>query len=511
MTQPKQNHSMLGRAARKLWVFKELYAQIGVLQDQVAASTGREAQALRELESIRSELAASSGREAQALRELESVRSELAASSAREAQASQELESIRSELAASSAREAQVSRELKSIRSELAASSAREAQASQELESIRSELAASSARESQSSRELESAKGQLAASNERADSLARSLADVARLQEHVAELSAHIHEHLPTLGNLLLGRFAEAQAVFTSQMPLLTANLVALRSGQDEHFRSLRNRLNGSVAGAGMAAADRFLDLLEASLTGTLHPDVSQAPWAKDVFDPARRAVGRDWPSRAETMIGTARMRNLRVLTQRALQESVPGDLIETGVWRGGACIYMRGILAAAGDTSRRVFVADSFRGLPAPDEAAYPADAGDQHHTFAQLAVSRAEVEANFRRYALLDEQVVFLEGWFKDTLPTAPIEKLAVLRLDGDMYESTINTLSALYGKVSPGGFVIVDDYILKACAQAVDDFRARYGIVAPMHEVDGAAIWWQVPKDSSAESPANLGGEA
>ncbi|MFX8984442.1 TylF/MycF/NovP-related O-methyltransferase, partial [Acinetobacter baumannii] len=80
-------------------------------------------------------------------------------------------------------------------------------------------------------------------------------------------------------------------------------------------------------------------------------------------------------------MIGTARMRNLRLLCERALAEEIPGDFIETGVWRGGACIYMRAILAAHGDPGRRVFVADSFRGLPPPDPAAFPADEGDQHH----------------------------------------------------------------------------------------------------------------------------------
>ncbi len=196
-------------------------------------------------------------------------------------------------------------------------------------------------------------------------------------------------------------------------------------------------------------------------------------------------------------MIGTARMQNLRMLTQRALAEGVEGDLVETGVWRGGACIYMRAILAAAGDAERRVFVADSFRGLPPPNEAAYPADAGDRLHSYPQLAVSRQQVEANFRQYELLDERVVFLEGWFRDTLPTAPIKSIAILRLDGDMYESTMDALVSLYAKVSPGGFVIIDDYhVVRSCAQAVTDFRAREGIQAPLEEVDSVAVWWQVP---------------
>jgi O-methyltransferase len=290
-----------------------------------------------------------------------------------------------------------------------------------------------------------------------------------------------------------------AQNDYRTQIPMLTANLAALRSVQEDEFRSLRRLILAPEANGGSMALDLYLDLLEASLTGTLYSDVSQSPWTKDIYDPASRAVGRDWPSRAETMIGTARMSNLRILTQRVLDEHIPGDLIETGVWRGGACIYMRGILVAAGDMKRRVFVADSFCGLPPPNEALYPADAGDPHHTFHQLAISRADVEANFRRYGLLDDHVIFLEGWFKDTLPTAPIDQLALLRLDGDMYESTMDSLDALYHKVSPGGFVIVDDYVLKACAAAVEDFRGRHGISAPLNEVDGAAVWWQVPVKS------------
>jgi hypothetical protein len=252
---------------------------------------------------------------------------------------------------------------------------------------------------------------------------------------------------------------------------------------------------HGTIHPGGSVAL--YLDLLEASLTGTLDEDGTISPWTTG-YDRTVRALGRDWPATAATMIGTSRMRNLRLLVERALAEGIPGDLIETGVWRGGACIYMRGILAAHGDAMRRVFVADSFHGLPPPDPTTYPADTDDKHHTVAELAVPRTEVEAKFRRYGLLDERVVFLEGWFRDTLPAAPIDRLAVLRLDGDMYESTMQALDALYDKVSPGGLVMVDDYILKPCAQAVDEFRARHGIRAPLRDVDGAAMWWRVGEE-------------
>ena len=84
-------------------------------------------------------------------------------------------------------------------------------------------------------------------------------------------------------------------------------------------------------------------------------------------------------------------------------------------------------------------------------------------------LAVPEEEVKANFRRYGLLDDQVRFLPGWFKDTLQDAPIDRIAVLRLDGDLYESTIQALDALYPRVSPGGFCIIDDYLaVKACGK-------------------------------------------
>ncbi len=235
---------------------------------------------------------------------------------------------------------------------------------------------------------------------------------------------------------------------------------------------------------------DRYLNLLESALIGLLYEDAPCDYWSGGKYDAATRFLGRDWPSLAHTMIGQVRMRNLRQACERAIANEIPGDFVETGVWRGGACIYMRGILAAHSDTIRRVFVADSFKGLPPPSHIA---DAGDAHHTYPQLAVSRAEVENNFRKYDLLDERVVFLEGWFKDTLPSAPIDRISVLRLDGDMYESTMTALEALYHKVSWRGSVIVDDYFLPGCAKAVDEFRAREKITAPIMPVDGMASWW------------------
>jgi O-methyltransferase len=187
-------------------------------------------------------------------------------------------------------------------------------------------------------------------------------------------------------------------------------------------------------------------------------------------------------------------MDNLQYCVETVIQDEVPGDLIETGVWRGGATILMRGVLKAYGDTTRKVWVADSFEGLPAPDAARYPADAIDSYS--GQLMVGVDQVRHNFERYGLLDDQVEFLVGWFKDTLPQAPIERLAVLRLDGDMYESTWQAIEALYPKLSPGGFCIVDDYSSFApqCGQAIDDYRRAHGIDDEIVGIDEDAVFWR-----------------
>jgi Macrocin-O-methyltransferase (TylF) len=193
-------------------------------------------------------------------------------------------------------------------------------------------------------------------------------------------------------------------------------------------------------------------------------------------------------------MIGKLRMDNLRATVEYVIKRNIPGDLIETGAWRGGACIFMRSILKAYAIPDRIVWVADSFQGLPRPNPEKYPADARDRHHTFTQLAVSLEEVRGNFLKYGLLDEQVKFLVGWFKDTLPTVPIERLAILRLDGDIYESTMEALVCLYGKVSLGGVIIVDDYgAIPACRKAIHDFREANRILDPIQPIDGLGVYW------------------
>ncbi|MBV8246227.1 MAG: class I SAM-dependent methyltransferase [Candidatus Eremiobacteraeota bacterium] len=232
-------------------------------------------------------------------------------------------------------------------------------------------------------------------------------------------------------------------------------------------------------------AASRYLELLKACLMD-------------EIYDPEHRDVlaeDREWPRRAHTMLGRERLDNIQACIESVLEDGVEGDLIETGVWRGGATIFMRGVLEARGDAARTVWVADSFQGLPAPDTQNFPADAADAHFTRPELAVSVDEVKANFARYGLLDDRVIFVEGWFRETLPALPVEKLAVLRLDGDMYESTRVALDALYPKLQPGGYIIVDDYrSIPGCFKAVNDYRAEQHIREPFVVVDWTAVCWR-----------------
>jgi O-methyltransferase len=209
------------------------------------------------------------------------------------------------------------------------------------------------------------------------------------------------------------------------------------------------------------------------------------------------REEGRDWPSLAYTMVGLKRLDNVQHAIETVIRERIPGDLCECGVWRGGTAIFMRAVLIHYGENSRVVWAADSFSGLPKPDVVLYPADSSSPDLSeIDYLSVPLERVRKNFQEFGLLDENVRFLEGWFKDTLPTAPIKRLAVLRADGDLYESTMDILSNLYEKVSPGGFVIIDDYYAwEGCRRAVTDFRTSRGIVAQIERIDWAGVYWRV----------------
>jgi hypothetical protein len=131
-----------------------------------------------------------------------------------------------------------------------------------------------------------------------------------------------------------------------------------------------------STAPSQIPSAKLYFDLMEKCQTRIvfqesgppIHPDFS-------AVNAAAREEGRDWPADGKTMIRLRRLDNLQQCVTDVLRHGVPGDLIETGAWRGGAAIFMKAILNARGDRERVVWVADSFTGMPAADPEAYPHD----------------------------------------------------------------------------------------------------------------------------------------
>ena len=194
-------------------------------------------------------------------------------------------------------------------------------------------------------------------------------------------------------------------------------------------------------------------------------------------------------------MCGLKRLANARYCIEGVLRDGIAGDIIETGVWRGGMSIFMRGVLKAYGVTDRTVWLADSFEGLPVPDVDRYPTDRDLDLSDWNILSVGVDLVRHNFERYGLLDDQVQFIVGWFRDTLRDAPIQELAVMRLDGDLYESTIQALEPLYPKLAAGGYCIIDDYgVIDSCKDAVTDYRRANSINDEIVDIDGAGIYWR-----------------
>jgi len=260
--------------------------------------------------------------------------------------------------------------------------------------------------------------------------------------------------------------------------------------------------------------AQLYIDLLKKTVLNLVYgdPSIGLEESAYEPFDRDRRIEGRDWPSQAFTMIGLERLNNIQFLVEDILRSRTPGDLIETGVWRGGATIFMRGLLKAHGVLDRNVWVADSFQGFPRTEaeglsEKSYTSEfltefrqetippafkrAAEKVRTDASLEA----VQDHFERLGLLDDQVKFLPGWFRDTLPDAPIQSLSLLRADGDLYDSTYDVLSALYPKVSANGYVIVDDYgTFSECKQAVHDYLSSIGERVEINWIDEGATYWK-----------------
>ena len=236
-------------------------------------------------------------------------------------------------------------------------------------------------------------------------------------------------------------------------------------------------------------AREMYMQLLATTLTGTVYRSRSmgfKAGPAKGLprlaYNNATRSEGNDWPEIGMTMVGMKGLANIRQALETVIRGKVAGDFLEAGVWRGGASIFAKGVLRVYGeDVKRRVWVCDSFRGLPENSTKL------DSPHwkTLKVLEVSKDSVREHFKQFDLLDDNVLFRKGYFVDSLPKVrkEIGSLAVLRADGDMYESTMDIVFNLYDKLSRDGFIIIDDYGIPECKRAILDFRRMHKITEPI----------------------------
>lgn len=186
---------------------------------------------------------------------------------------------------------------------------------------------------------------------------------------------------------------------------------------------------------------------------------------------------------------GFTRCMDLRVKIEDVLWNCVPGDVVECGVWRGGIPLFVVGALQAyQADPTRLVWLADSFEGLPAFDTGRrWQADSGFERGSDGQqaLQVSLSDVQEHFKQYGLDLPNIRVLKGYFSETLPTAPISQIAILRVDGDLYSSTYQILEYLYPKVVIGGYVLLDDWILPQSRRAALDYRRQHNVTDPIRK--------------------------
>lgn len=199
----------------------------------------------------------------------------------------------------------------------------------------------------------------------------------------------------------------------------------------------------------------------------------------------------------SHTLIGLRRLNHLEYCAREIFAQKIPGDFFEAGVCQGGASIFLRGLQVAFGEEQRKVWAADSFEGLP-PALLAQDYGLDFTESNYPWLAFSQERVEDHFRRYDLWSDQVRLVKGWFSETLPELDCGPLSLLRLDADLYQSTMETLVNLYDKVVPGGFIVVDDYgAFEACRLAIDDFRKERKIQDTLKWIDWSGVYWRKEK--------------
>jgi O-methyltransferase len=196
------------------------------------------------------------------------------------------------------------------------------------------------------------------------------------------------------------------------------------------------------------------------------------------------------------TMVKSKNLVNLYELVQKANSMSLDGDIVECGVWNGGSAALMAFALKNETSNSRRLWLFDSFAGLPPPG----PRDGTTENKYYfdGMNKGSVQQVEKAFQKLSLPMDGVKIFPGWFETTLTKAEIDRVAILHIDADWYSSVMSVLQAFYEKVVPGGFIVLDDYgYWEGCTRAFEDFVSQNKIEGiKLKQVDSTGAYFQKP---------------
>ena len=245
-----------------------------------------------------------------------------------------------------------------------------------------------------------------------------------------------------------------------------------------------------------------FLKAKSLDQTQIAYLDLLKKIIINSVYHPNQQVTeGRIWPDFPTlSMIGMPRLDNIQKLALDCLFNNIKGDFIEAGIWKGGAIALMAALLNITDTKNRKVIGVDSFEGIPPAKPDIYPADAAHIGCEKIKILLNNSleEVEGYLIRLGLYENKnIQLIKGWFCDVLPelkkTNPT--FALVRLDGDTYESTIQALENLEPHTSQGGYIIIDDYFSwTGCKKATDDYRLKMGITAPLTTVDWTCAYWK-----------------
>jgi O-methyltransferase len=213
---------------------------------------------------------------------------------------------------------------------------------------------------------------------------------------------------------------------------------------------------------------------------------------------PKRKALPSDYDDEAKeivravrpwTMTGADKVYALIQAVRYVTRHRIPGDVVECGVWRGGSMQAAARTLLALNDTSRDLHLFDTFDGMPAPsardvrrsdDRTAEELLAEEERERSLVWAVASLEdVRQGFAQIPYPRERIHFVKGRVEDTIPEHAPDRISILRLDTDWYESTRHELEHLYPRLSPGGVLLLDDYgYWEGAREAVDEFLEETG---------------------------------